>query len=250
LRTLVITGQSGFIGSHLVDSLSKKYKIIGISNIKSSLTKIPSNVTQIKQDVRKITEKNLPKNFFCIVHLAALTDVAYCQENPTKCIEVNVNGTQRMLELARKKDSKFLFLSTSHVFGKPIKLPINENHSRIPTSIYSASKLCAENLCEAYSKAYGLDISIIRLFSIYGPKSPLHLVTSKIISQLLTKNVIHLGNVKPKRDFLFINDTIDAIQIVLKKMNGFNSYNVGSGKSHSIFEVYKMFTYGNFLKIN
>jgi len=236
LKKILVTGQSGFIGSHLIDALSKKYSIIGLS-----MKNLPQlKISQIKYNIQKISINQIPKNIFCIVHLAALTDVQFCQSNPTKCFDVNVNGTQNMLEIARKRDSKFIFLSTGHVFGVPKKLPINENHPRNPTSIYSASKLSGEILCEAYSKSYGLDVSIIRFFSIYGPNSPPHLVTSKIISQILTKNVLQLGNLYPKRDFLYVDDAIKSIQLILKKLHGFNSYNVGSGNSYSISELCKI----------
>jgi len=125
------------------------------------------------------------------------------------------------------------------VFGNPKQIPIDENHPKQPTSIYSASKLTGEILCESYSKTYGLDISIARLFSIYGPNSPKHLVTSKLIQQLLKGNLIELGNTRPKRDFLYIDDVINALKIILKNTKGFNSYNIGSGKSYSIENLCK-----------
>ena len=233
MKNILITGHGGFIGTHLIKSLEKKFNIIGISD-KFSDTKIQ----QIKKDIRKISDKDIPKKIDHIIHLAAITDVIYCQNNPTKCFDVNVQGTQNMLEIARKRNLKFVFLSTSHVFGVPVRIPINENHPRSPNSVYSSSKLMGEILCEEYSRSYNLDISIVRLFSVFGPNSPDHLVTSRIISQLFTKNVITLGNLKPKRDFIYINDVISAIGLVLRNTSGFNSFNVGSGKSISILDLY------------
>jgi len=168
------------------------------------------------------------------MHLAALTDVSYCNNHPSKTFQVNALGTQNLLEIARNTNSKFIYLSTSHVFGNPKQIPIKENHPKQPTSIYSASKLTGEILCESYSKTYGLDISIARLFSIYGPNSPKHLVTSKIIQQILKGKIVELGNTKSKRDFLYIDDVIKALEILLKNTKGYNSYNIGSGKSYSI----------------
>lgn len=233
MQTLLVTGHSGFIGSNLIQKLSKKYKIIGLGLEKLENTKI----LQIKKDIRKINQAKLPKKISGIVHLAAITDVDFCQNNPTKCFDVNVQGTQNLLEISRKKNYKFLFLSTGHVFGQPKYLPINEDHPKNPTSIYAASKLAGEKLCASYSKSYGMDISVVRLFSIYGPRSPSHLVTTKIINQLLTKKSIQLGNQSSKRDFLYIDDAINAISIVLKNQHGFNTYNVGFGKSYSIKEL-------------
>jgi len=233
LEKLLVTGQSGFIGSHLTPILSKKYQIVGLAKKKLPQLKI----LQLKYDIQSVSASTIPKNVNCIVHMAALANFEYCNNNPSKCFSVNVGGTQNLLEIARKKDLKFLYVSTGHVFGTPEKLPINERHPRNPSSIYAKSKLEAEILCESYSKSYGIDVAIVRLFSVYGPKSPDYLVTSKIISQLLTRSSIRLGNVHPKRDFVYIDDAIDAIEKVLPKIHRFNSYNVGSGKSYSILEI-------------
>jgi len=116
------------------------------------------------------------------------------------------------------------------------KNPINENHPTNPISIYATSKLVGEFFCESYSKSYGLDITIPRLFSVYGPESPNHHVISKIISQLST-NKIKLGNLYPKRDFIYINDVIMALELILNKMYGFEIYNIGTGKSYSILQI-------------
>jgi UDP-glucose 4-epimerase len=232
LKKIVITGYDGFVGSHLVDTLLQKYNMVGISN--TSATK--QNTLQIRKDIRNITAKDLPKNIYCIIHLAALTDVVYCHDHPVDCYDVNVKGTQNVLEIARKIDSKFIFASTSHVYGIPQKLPIKEDHPKNPASIYSASKLAGEIIAESYARSYGMDVTILRLFSVYGPKSPSHLVTSRIISQL-DNNVIRLGNVSPKRDFVYIKDVVNAIELVLKKSTGLNIYNVGTGKSHSVLDL-------------
>lgn len=233
LKKVLLTGHSGFLGSHLTKELTKNYQVLGISDKK---IKNP-DIKQIKKDIRKIKPSDVPKDISYIFHLAALTDIQYCQKFPSTCFDVNVMGTQNILEICRKLDSKFLFLSTSHVYGKPKTLPIREDHPTVPTSIYSTSKLAAEIICESYAKSYGIDCSILRIFSVYGPNSPPHLVTSRIISQILTKDVLQLGNIKTKRDFIFVNDIISAIKLVMKKSKGFNIYNVGNGKSHSILEL-------------
>ncbi len=233
---MLITGHDGFIGAHLVDKLKKKYNLIGISNHNSD-----SSITSIKKDIQKISIKDFPKNIDYIIHLAAVTDVQYCERNPQNSFAINCDGTKKILEVARNLGSKFLYVSTSHVYGNPQKLPIVENHSRNPTSVYAATKLLAENLCESYSRIYGLNVDIIRLFSVYGPKSPKYLVTSKIISQSLEKKPVIMGNLKPRRDFIYISDAISAIELIMKKSpQSLESYNVCSGKSYSISQIYGM----------
>ncbi|MGB6463777.1 MAG: GDP-mannose 4,6-dehydratase [Nitrosotalea sp.] len=230
---ILITGSGGFIGSHLAeDLLRRKSRVIGLSIDPKKI----HGVTQMHGDIKKIT--SMPKDVTCIVHLAALTDLDYCQHYPKECFDTNVMGTQNMLEIARKHDSKFIFASTSQVFGIPKKLPISENAELHPSSTYAASKSAGELLCEAYSKSYGLDIIVVRAFSIYGPQSPPYLVTTKIIKQIINDNKVHIGNLSPKRDFLHVSDIVSAYELLIdKNLKGFLKFNVGYGKSFSIHDI-------------
>ena len=232
MKNIIVTGHDGFLGSHLVPELQKKFNVIGVSK-----TSYNQKITQLKKDICKISYLDFPEKINYIIHLAAITDPIYCQKNPKECFNVNVNGTQNILELARRKDSKIIFFSTSHVYGIPKKLPVKEGDPKHPNSIYSGSKLDAEIICESYSRTYGLDVSIARLFSVYGPNSSSHLVVNSIINQLLKNKVIQLGNVNSRRDFIYVTDVIQAIKIILKTIHGFNDYNVGTGKSYSILEI-------------
>ena len=183
-----------------------------------------------------IKDSDIVKNS-CIIHLAAITDVAYCEKYPEECYRVNVMATQKILEIARKKNCSLIYPSTSHVYAIPHKLPIKETHPTNATSVYSESKISGEKLCETYSKSYGLNISVLRLFSTYGPKNSEYKVESRIITQLLSNTSIKIGNLFPKRDFVYIDDVIRAFQTVMKNLKGFNTYNVGSERSYSIQEI-------------
>jgi len=230
---ILVTGSDGFVGSHLVEELVKTSKVIGVSVGKS---KKSQNFKHLTKDILTIKASDFGVSLSGIIHLAAVTDVQFCEKNPYKCFMINTIGTQNALEVARKKDCKFVYLSTSQVYGKPNKIPIKEDHPTRPLSIYAASKLCGEICCEGYAKTYGMDVAIVRLFSVYGPRSPPHLVTSRIISQLEKKS-IYLGNLNAKRDFIFISDAISAINLVFRRSRGLNVFNVGSGKSYSILEI-------------
>ena len=231
---MLITGHDGFIGLNLVPYLQlKKYKLVGVSQKPNNQLKIQ----QIKKNIQKIYANDVGiNNISCIIHLAAVTNVDYCQNEPIECFKTNVLGTQNLLEIARKKDSAFIYVSTSHVYGFPRKLPITEEHSRVPTSIYSGSKIEGELCCESYAKSYGMNVTILRLFSVYGPHGSPHLIIPRIISQLLHSKSVKLGNTYPKRDFIYVNDAVSAIEFVIRT-KGFNIYNVGTGKSYSIMEI-------------
>ncbi len=233
MKQIIITGHNGFLGSNILLKLvSEKYAITGISKT----IKKNNSIKQIKRNILDIKDSDISKNS-SIIHLAAITDVAYCEKHPEECYNVNVIATQKILEIARKKNCSLIYPSTSHVYGVPKKLPIKETHPTNATSVYSESKISAEKLCQAYSKSYGLNISVLRLFSIYGPKNAEYKVESRIIRQLLSNSMIKIGNLSPKRDFIYIDDVTKAFQIVIKNLKNFNIYNVGSEKSYSIQEI-------------
>ena len=233
MKQIVITGHNGFLGSNLLSKLiSEKYKITGISKT----IKKNNSIKQIKKNILNIKDSDIANNS-CIIHLAAITNVAYCEKYPEECYKVNVIATQKILEIARKKNCSLIYPSTSHVYAIPHKLPIKEAHPTNATSVYSESKISGEKLCETYSKSYGLNISVLRLFSTYGPKNSEYKVESRIITQLLSNRTIKIGNLSPKRDFVYIDDVIRAFQIVMKNLKSFNTYNVGSERSYSIQEI-------------
>jgi len=233
MKQIIITGHNGFLGSNILLKLvSEKYDITGISKT----IKKNNSIKQIKRNILNIKDSDIAKNS-CIIHLAAITNVAYCEKYPEECYKVNAIATQKILEIARKKNCSLIYPSTSHVYAIPHKLPIKETHPTNATSVYSESKISGEKLCETYSKSYGLNISVLRLFSTYGPKNSEYKVESRIITQLLSNRSIKIGNLSPKRDFVYIDDVIRAFQIVMKNLKGFNTYNVGSERSYSIQEI-------------
>ena len=231
MKKILITGATGFIGSHLIPELSQNHKIVGISKNKIKSFK---NFTSSSLDITK-SNLRIKNDYSDIIHMAAYSDVAYCNLNPVKCYEFNVKSTQKMLEIARKNDSSFVFLSSSHVYGNPKKQPILENSSCNPSTHYASSKRMSEILCETYSKTYGLNIRIARIFSVYGPNSPKSNLIFNIVNQIINNPKIILGNISPKRDFIFISDVIDGlVKITNSKKKKFEIYNLGSGKSISI----------------
>ena len=236
MEEILITGSGGFIGNHLIPQiLNQNYKIFGIRKKKHRSSK---NFISVSMDITKFTNFKLQNGFKKIIHMAAFNDVSYCNLNPSKCYELNVNGTQKMLEIARKQDSEFVFLSSSHVYGDSINLPLSETDSCHPLSHYGSSKKMSEVLCEVYSKTYGLNIRVARIFSVYGPNSSKSNLVFNIINQVIHDSQITLGNITPKRDFIFIDDVITGlVNIVNSKKKGYDIYNIGTGKSTSIKDL-------------
>jgi nucleoside-diphosphate-sugar epimerase len=233
MEKILITGSTGFIGKHLVKKL-KKHKIIELSNC------VKKKRNHIKKNISTLSVNDIPKDITCIIHLAAMSDITLCNTNPDKCFRVNVIGTQKILEIAKKINAKVIFISSSHVYGNPEKNPISENSKLKPSSMYGTSKMLGEELCKKYSEFFKLDISVVRLFSVYGPNSPKHLVINKIITNAIESKKIELGNIFPRRDFVYIDDVINGIEKIMNETKKFQIFNIGTGKSHSIKKVHKI----------
>ena len=236
MKEILVTGSGGFIGNYLIPQLlNQNYKIFGICKKKQKSSK---NFVSVNMDITKITNFKLKSDFSKIIHMAAFSDVSFCNLNPSKCYELNVDGTQKMLEIARKRDSEFIFLSSSHVYGDSTNLPLSETDSCNPLSHYASSKRMSEILCETYSKTYGLNIRVARIFSVYGPNSSKSNLIFNILEQILHNSQITLGNIMPKRDFIFIDDVVSGLlNIVNSRNKGYDVYNLGTGKSTSIKDL-------------
>lgn len=228
MKKILVTGSRGFIGGHLKNRLMED-GFIGRSAAEMCDIFDITNLSQLQYSGED------PE---MIIHLAAKTSIEYSFENPFEIYHTNIGGTLNLLELARTKNiAKFIFLST-YVYGQPKYLPIDERHSISPHAPYNQSKFIAEQLCETYSKNFGIDIVTLRPFYIYGPSSrPASLVPS-LLRQIKQSGGVILSGEDTRRDLLFVQDFIDLIEAVIREFpEGYNMYNVGYGKSFSLEEV-------------
>jgi len=246
---LLITGGLGFVGSHLVDSLVKKnHKIMILTktlskkkNIKKSAKKIQIEKIDLTnfQQLGKIIEKFKPD---VIIHLAGNASHSKSFENPLKDIDSNAKTTLFMLEKIRKLNTqcKFILGSTFIVIGKPKKLPVNENTPCNPTTIYGTNRLSSEYFCKIYHEVYGLHTNIFRITNSYGPREqiiPKKNAVNFLIYKSFKKEEISIYNQgKFFRDFIYIDDVISGINIILKKGKSGELYWISSGKRTWFYE--------------
>jgi len=249
LLKLLITGGLGFVGSHLVDSLVKKnHKIMILTktlskkkNIKKSAKKIQIEKIDLTnfQQLGKIIEKFKPD---VIIHLAGNASHSKSFENPLKDIDSNAKTTLFMLEKIRKLNTqcKFILGSTFIVIGKPKKLPVNENTPCNPTTIYGTNRLSSEYFCKIYHEVYGLHTNIFRITNSYGPREqiiPKKNAVNFLIYKSFKKEEISIYNQgKFFRDFIYIDDVISGINIILKKGKSGELYWISSGKRTWFYE--------------
>ena len=221
---VLITGSNGFIGSALTKQLIKK----GEYNIK---TFDLNNGNVEDYDFSGFDVKH-------ICHLAARTFIPQSWNEPYDYYKVNFMGTLNILEYCRKHGAGMTFLST-YMYGTPRYLPVDEKHPKEAHSVYNHTKLLAEEACEFYSLHFGVSVTILRLFNVYGAGQQKDFLIPSIIQQALKGDYIEVMDTRPKRDFVYIDDVINAICLCLGK-EGFNVYNVGSGCSFSVLEIIKI----------
>lgn len=227
MKNILVTGANGFIGKALVRRLSDcGYKVF----------EFDINIGDISEkDSLKIVEK---KNIDHVFHLAARSFVPDSWKNPVEFYKTNVIGTANVLDFCRSHFCSVTYVS-SYAYGTPDYFPIDENHPVKSYNPYSHSKNMAEEICEFYKKNFGVKITIFRPFNIYGPGQNEIFLIPEIIKQLVSsgKKIIEVNDLKPKRDYLYIDDFIDALMLSIDNTDGI--YNIGSGYSLSVEEIIK-----------
>lgn len=238
-KKVLLTGATGFVGPYLVKELLERKagikvlimdKARNLTGLQDTITLVSGNIT----DPGSL--HNIMEDVDIVFHLAAISNVNYAIAHPRETFETNATGTLNLLEEARKNEvEKFVYISSSHVYGIPQYLPMDEKHPIHPHEPYAASKAAAEMLVNIYGLNYGLKTTIIRPFNMYGPGQSEDFIIPSIIGQALKKDMIELGNLSPTRDLLFITDAIKGMFTIAEQGEGI--YNIGSGNETSIKEV-------------
>lgn len=225
---ILITGATGFVGKKLLKRLvSSGYKVRCIVRNKKKADEIKnSNADVVFGDITKIGSiKNFMQDIDAVFHLAVMASVSECISNPRKTFETNTLGTLNLLEEIREETEKtkreifFVYLSSDRVYGKCSSKLVNEEYLPCPSDPYAVSKLNSELLIKCYNSCYANpSYAILRSANIYGYGQSKSFFIPSVISQLLKrKPTIEVGNTSYYRNFIYIEDLIDALMLVLKK---------------------------------
>ncbi len=251
----LITGPAGFIGSHLCQRLLQDgWEVIGLDNFDdfySPAVKRANIAACLDNDGFKLVEGDIRDGAVVegiladggvdiIVHLAAKAGVRPSIEDPVGYQDVNVSGTVVMLEAARRFGvNKFVFASSSSVYGNNEKVPFAETDNvDYPISPYAATKKASELLCHTYSHLYGIDMTCLRFFTVYGPRQRPDLAIHKFSRLIEAGEPIDVfGDGSMQRDFTYIDDIIDGVVAAMDRGRGYEIYNLGESRPVRLDEL-------------
>ncbi len=249
---LLITGATGFIGSHLTElciELGYSVKVFDRYDPNNNWgwlenSKYKDNFEVVLGDIRDYDSVSKAMNgCSSVFHLAALIGIPYSYVSPLAYIRTNIEGTYNILEASKNLElEQVLVTSTSETYGSAQYTPIDENHPLVGQSPYSATKIAADQLALSYYKSFNLPVKIVRPFNTYGPRQSARAIIPTIISQILNgKTRIELGSLSPTRDLTFVKDTCLGFEQIYQSENLFGEVtNIGMGTEISMGELAKL----------
>ncbi len=241
-RNILVTGGAGFIGSHLVEmllALGARVSVIDtmLCGNKIGHLKGHKNLSVYELDVNKAKAISpLFKGIDMVFHLAAVVGVEETQIDPLNVLNVEVIGTSKVIALAaRHKVKRFIFASSSEVYGDSLK-PMTEEGPFNHKSTYSLTKMIGEHYCRAYYQKYGLEYTILRYFNTYGPRQDDRFVFSRFVERSLKQKEISIyGDGNQTRDFTYVEDSVYlSLLTAISGKGACQAFNVGTGRAVSI----------------
>ncbi|HEY9855757.1 MAG TPA: GDP-mannose 4,6-dehydratase [Stenomitos sp.] len=249
-KRVLITGAGGFIGSHLTERLVREGATVTAFiryNSRGREGWLSDSPPEIRQDLNVIAGdlkdgdavRRAIRKQDVVFHLGALIAIPYSYVQPHDYVQTNIVGTANVLDACRDSEvSRLVHTSTSEVYGTARYVPIDENHPLQGQSPYSASKIGADKLVEAYHRSFDLPAVTVRPFNTYGPRQSARAVIPTVISQALVKDHVRLGSLSPTRDLTYVSDTVAGF-LALASCDAAigRTVNLGVGKEISIGDL-------------
>ncbi len=219
-KTILVTGAGGFIGSHLTERLVRdghEVRVFVRYNGRDDRGQIDRLDAEIQKaievhrgdlrDPEAVRKAVVGRSW--VFHLGALIAIPYSYQNPLDVVQTNVLGTAHVLDACRGSETleRVVLTSTSEVYGTAQYVPIDEKHPLRGQSPYAASKIGSDALGESYHRSFGLPVAILRPFNTFGPRQSARAIIPTIISQALSRPVVKLGSLDPRRDLTYVKDT-------------------------------------------
>jgi UDP-glucose 4-epimerase len=241
---ILVTGAAGFLGSALCHRLRALGRpTVAYDNLsRGRRSYLPDDVEFVEGDIRDATRVRAAISASkpdCVIHLAAMHFIPHCDARPDETHDVNVEGTQRVVEACRESSVRsFVFASTAAVYAPTDRACVEDATPLGPMEVYGRSKLAAEELVEAWHRETRIATTVVRLFNAVGRNETNPHVVPHIIESLQRSDVIQLGNTAPRRDYIDTRDVAEAIIAVAEDTSReFRVFNVGTGKAYSVQDI-------------
>ena len=239
---VLVTGGSGFIGSHVVDSLIAQGHEPVNFDLTVSLHRPPTELKAVLGDIAdRDTAWRATRGVDAIIHLAAVADVNDVVTDPLRADRINVHGTQMILEAARHAGiSRVVYGSTVWVYGNaPVEGPVDEESPlALPAHFYTATKLAGEMYCRSYTHLYGIEHTILRFGIPYGPRARLAAVVPAFVSRAQEGKALSIaGDGRQTRQFVYVEDLAEGIVAGLQDHAGNRTYNLVSEEETSVRQI-------------
>lgn len=246
----LITGGAGFVGSALTRLLvARGWNVLVYDHLRPGkrefLPEGSANVTLVQADILDEAQLTTTVQAFApqiVFHLAAIHYIPYCNANPLETLRVNVEGTESVLRACRAAGSpRLVFASTAAVYPAQAG-PLAETLAPAPLDIYGYTKLFGEQLVAAHQRQTGSTVAIARLFNVYGPRETSPHLIPQLLEQLLAGvDVIQVGNLEPRRDYVYVDDVARGLYelgtVPTAEPNALLRANIGTGAEYSVREV-------------
>jgi nucleoside-diphosphate-sugar epimerase len=247
MKTVLITGVAGFIGSNLAERLLREgnYRVIGIDNLSYGVREqIPDGVEFHVADIRNPSMYGLFEGVDFVFHFAAKNCISDCQIDPVETMDINVTGSTHVFEASHRAGvGKVIYAESSALYEGSSLLPTPETDV-LPESFYAVSKLNSMHVADAYTRHHGLKTTALRYFCVYGPRQDYRrsippVFSAFIINLLRGKQPTIYGSGEKRRDFIYVDDINDFhIQSMTDERTTGEVFNLGSGSNYSINEIY------------
>jgi nucleoside-diphosphate-sugar epimerase len=236
---IAITGSGGFIGSRLLARLLTEGSNVRCLRHAAIDRQFPPGAEQVSCDFTRLDSvTEALQDVSTVFHLGGMASGGAAQAFPAEAFRANTWTTQSVLEAARRKHvERVVLLSTAYVYGSASGAAVTEDCPLAPASIYAATKLGGDMLALAYYKSYGLPVNVLRCFNVYGPGQVADAVIPTIISQALRKTDVSVRSLRPKRDFVFVDDVVEALCLAARSAAVGSAFLIASGLPVSVAQL-------------
>src|SRR3954468_12974837 len=250
-KKVLVTGAAGFIGSHLTERLVRDGHQVRVlvryngrddrGHLDDLSPGVQDEIEVLRGDLKDPEAvRSAVEGRAWVFHLGALIAIPYSYQNPHDVVQTNVLGTAHVLDACRSSRSleRVVLTSTSEVYGTAQYVPIDEKHPLRGQSPYAATKIGADALGESYHRAFVLPVTILRPFNTFGPRQSARAIVPTIISQALTRPVVKLGRIDPRRDLTYVKDTVEGFVAIASCEAAVGQVvNIGRGDDVSIGDL-------------